>query len=282
MILKSRSDVPNFLSDGFNVTATEPWFKVKVEVVQSYLRAFVLNVSVRADEIVFIDLFAGSGLYSIGYQKEIFPGSSFAALSADLPITRWILCERDPESLRLLHRRSERYFKRKNIAILDHELQELPDKFMRMINPLKHHHSVAVFCLIDPFALDIPFALINSLSSQGFTFLIPFTLLLNERLDYQHYLKEHPEKLRKFLGTHNFERMLGVQSNVQFYNRLIRIYQNSMLVMGLNAALSVHKLTSRLMELPAYYVGLFTKQFSARDILQDLKSVEVMEFGMLE
>jgi three-Cys-motif partner protein len=278
LILKSQSDVPNFLSDGFNVTATEPWFKVKVEVIQSFLRAFVLNVSSRADEIVFIDLFAGSGLYSIGYQKEIFPGSSFAALSTDLPITQWIFCERDPESIRLLHRRSDRYFKRKNVTILDHELAELPDKFMRIINPLKHNHSVAVFCLVDPFALDIPLTLINSLSSLGFTFLIPFTFPLNERLDYRHYLREHPEKLRKFLGPHNFERMLGVQSNIQFYKRLVRIYQNSMLVMGLNTALSVHRLNSRMMDLPAYHIGLFTRQFSARTILEDVGSVELLEF----
>jgi three-Cys-motif partner protein len=278
LILKSQSDVPNFLSDGFNVTATEPWFKVKVEVIQSFLRAFVLNVSSKADEIIFIDLFAGNGLYSIGYQKEIFPGPSFAALATDLPITQWILCERDPESLRLLYRRSERYFKRKNITILDHELNELPDKFMRIINPLKHKHNVAVFCLVDPFALDIPLTLINSLSSYGFSFLFPFTFLLNERIDYRHYLREHPEKLRKFLGHHNFERMTGVQSNIQFYNRLVRIYQNSMLVMGLNTALSVHKLNSRLMDLPAYHIGLFTRQFSARTILEDLKGVEVLKW----
>jgi hypothetical protein len=34
--------------------------------------------------------------------------------------------------------------------------------------------------------------------------------------------------------------------------------------------LSMHKLESRLMELPAYYVGLFVKQFSAKAIQEDV------------
>ena len=63
--------------------------------------------------------------------------------------------------------------------------------------------------------------------------------------------------------------MNGVQNNVQFYKRIVRMYQNRMLVMGLNSALSVHKAESRLMNLPAYYTGLFSRQFSAKAIQED-------------
>lgn len=270
MNLKSPNDRSNFLSDGFSVTATEPWFKVKVEVIQSYLRAFVLNVSAKADEIVFVDLFSGSGLYSVGHQKEIFQGSSFASLSSDLPITQWILCEREPESLKLLHRRVDRFFARKNVSILDAELSYLPDKFRKIITPSKRGYTVAVFCLVDPFNFDVPLVTIDALASLGFNFLIPFTFMLNDRSNYQYYLREHPERLLRYLGINNFERMTGVQNNLQFYKRIVRMYQNRMLVLGLNTALSVHKVESRLMELPAYYIGLFSRQFSAKAIQEDV------------
>lgn len=269
MNLKSPNDRPNFLSDGYSVTATEPWFKVKVEVIQSYLRAFVMNVSAKVDEIVFVDLFCGGGLYCLGYQKEIFPGSSFTALSSDLPITQWLLCERDPESLKLLNRRVDRFFRRRNVMILDTALPHLPDKFRRLITSNKKGRKTAVFCLIDPFNFDMPITIIDALASLGFNFLVPFTFLLNDRSNYQHYLKEHPEKLLRYLGIHNFERMAGVQSNLQFYKRIVRMYQNRLLVMGLNVALSVHKAESRLMDLPGYYVALFTNQFSAKSIQED-------------
>ena len=269
MNLKSPNDRIFFLPDGFSVTATEPWFKVKVEVIQSYLRAFVMNVSAKADEIVFVDLFSGSGLYSLGYQKEIFPGSSLASLSSDLPITQWILCERDPESLKLLHHRVEHVFHRKNVVILDLELSQLTDKFRKIITPSKRGYTVAVFCLVDPFNFEIPLATIDSLASLGFNFLMPFTFMLNERSNYQYYLREHPERLLRYLGLNNFERLTGVQNNLQFYKRIVRLYQNRMLVMGLNTALSVHKADSKLMAVPAYYVGLFSRHFSAKSIQED-------------
>jgi three-Cys-motif partner protein len=267
--LKSPNDKAFFLPDGLSVTATEPWFKVKVEVIQSYLRAFVMNVSARADEIVFVDLFSGSGLYSIGYQKDIFPGSSLASLSSDLPITQWIFCERDPEALKLLHHRVDHFSHRKNVSILDAELPHLTDKFRRLITPTKRGYMVAVFCLVDPFNFEIPLATIDSLASLGFSFLMPFTFMLNERSNYHHYLHEHPERLLRYLGINNFERLAGVQNNVQFYKRIVRMYQNRMLVMGLNTALSVHKTESKLMDLPAYYIGLFSRQFSAKAIQED-------------
>ena len=282
MNLKTQTYVPNFLNDGYSVTATEPWFKVKVEVIQSYLRAFVLNVCSKADEIIFVDLFSGSGLYSIGYQKEIFPGSCLASLSTELPITQWIFCERDPESIKLLHRRVDHFFKRKNVVILDVELPELTDKFRRIITPSKRGHTVAVFCLVDPFAFDIPFSTLDSLASLGFSFLIPFTFMLNDRVNFQYYLREHPEKLKRYLGNHNFERMAGVHNNLQFYKRIVRMYQNSLLVMGLNTALSVHKVDSRLMELPAYHIGLFSKQFSSKAIQEDVNVSGQLQIDLFE
>jgi three-Cys-motif partner protein len=267
--LKSSNDAPIFLHDGSSVTATEPWFKVKVEVIQSYLRAFVMNVSARVDQIIFVDLFSGSGLYSVGYQKEIFPSPSFASLSSDLPIAQWILCERDDESLKLLHRRVDTFFHGKNVMILDMELSQLTDKFRRVITPSKRGYHVAVFCLVDPFNFEIPLTIIDSLAALGFSFLMPFTFAINDRQDYYHYLHEHPERLLRYLGINNLERMAGVQNNVQFYKRIVRMYQNRMLVMGLNSALSVHKAESRLMSLPAYYIGFFSRQFSAKAIQED-------------
>jgi three-Cys-motif partner protein len=280
--LKSPNDRSNFLADGLGVTATEPWFKVKVEVIQSYLRAFIMNTSARADEIIFVDLFSGNGLYSIGYQKEVFPGPALAALSSYLPITHWILCERDPESLKHLYRRVDQCVHRKNVLIFDLQLSQLTDKFRRTITPSKRGNKIAVFCLVDPFNFDIPLTTIDSLASLGFSFLMPFTFMLNERLNYSHYLRDHPERLQRYLGINNFERLSGVQSNIQFYKRVVRMYQNRMLVMGLSTALSVHKVESRLMEIPAYYIGLFARQFSAKAIQEDVNLNGQLQIELFE
>jgi three-Cys-motif partner protein len=280
--LKSPNDRSNFLSDGFGVTATEAWFKVKVEVIQSYLRAFVINVSVRADEILFVDLFTGNGVYSIGSHKEIFPGPAIASISSDLPISKWIVCERDPEAFTVLTKRIESLGSRKNVLVFDNALSHLPDKLNKTIFGAKQGRKIAVFCLIDPFNFEIPLAVVDSLASLGFSFLMPFTFVLNERVDHHYYLHEHPDKLLRYLGLNNFERLSGVQNNVQFYKRIVRMYQNRMMVMGLSTALSAHRLESRIMNIPAYYVGLFTRQLSAQNIQKEMNLAGQLELELFE
>ena len=196
MNLKSLNDRSKFLADGLGVTATEPWIKVKVEVIQSYLRAFIMNASARADEIIFVDLFSGNGLYSVGYQKEVFPGPSLAALSSDLPITHWILCERDPESLKLLHRRVEQFFYHKNVLIFDLQLSQLTDKFRRLITPSKRgkYRSQCFVLLIRSILMSRwQLSILWLHSASVFSCLLP--LCSTERFDHRHYLREHPERL---------------------------------------------------------------------------------------
>jgi hypothetical protein len=83
--LKSNASVPNFQSDGLTITAAESWFKVKVQLILSYSQAFIMNASPKSDELIFVDLFAGSGLFSVGHQKEIFPGPSLALSPVTYP-----------------------------------------------------------------------------------------------------------------------------------------------------------------------------------------------------
>ena len=273
--------LPSYPDDGFSVTAAEPWFKVKVQVIQSYLQAFMAKVAGRVDDIIFIDLFAGSGLYALGYQKEIFAGSSLASLSSGMPITKWIFCENDPEEVKALKIRVNRYFRTRNVLILEHSPEELIEKFRMYVPRNKGKYKVATLCLIDPFSLSIHFDTIRTLADQGFNFLMPFTFSLNNRLDYKYYLNEQRDKLAHFIGgSHEVERLSDVASNSQFYKRLVRIYQNNMLMLGLNTAMSMHKLDSGLMELPVYYMGLFSKQISTKSVQQDVQLGEVIQFEL--
>jgi hypothetical protein len=166
------------------------------------------------------------------------------------------------------------------VVIFDSPLDELMDKFRSYIPPSKVGHKVAVLCLVDPFSVEIPFTMIDKLAALGFSFLMPFTFMVNDRLNYRYYLHEHSEKFKKYMGAGNFERMKEVESNEQFYKRLVRLYQNSMMVTGLNSAVSVHKLDSKLMNLPAYSIGFFSRHFSTRAIQEDIKVSEHLQFEL--
>jgi three-Cys-motif partner protein len=277
--LKSRGTVPGFSDDGLSISAAEPWFKVKVQVLQSYLQAFIVNALSRADEVVLVDLFAGSGLYSCGHQKDIFPGTSLAAMKDALPFTRWIFCERDGDQLKALDTRLRRMFPTVNTEVI-HINPRDPDKFLSTIPTSIPGKRIAVIVLADSFSLELSLATVHKLAAMNCSLLIPFTFVLNSRMDCRYYDREQSDTLRRFVGESSVGRLKDLESNQHFYRRLVRLYNNNLLVAGLNAAMSTHKLESQMMDLPSYHIGFFSKQFSTRAILREVNSTEHLQYEL--
>jgi three-Cys-motif partner protein len=271
-----------FTDDGFSMTAAEPWIRDKTAIIGQYLSSFVYNLHSQVDEIVFVDLCAGNGLYSLGSKRQIFPASSLLALSLDLPIHRYVFCEQDNEESGILKIRINKYFRGKNVIQLEGRPEELIDRIKMYVPQSKGNYKVAVLCLCDPFSLDIPFQMIDKLKDVGFSFLIPFTFVLNEQLNYEYYLVEEREKLKRYLGSSNDVERLGkdVGSNQAFYKRLVRIYENNILALGLNASTSVHKIDSGLMEVPMYYTGLFSTRIATKAIMKDVEATRNVQFEL--
>lgn len=271
----------SFQDDGFVTTAAEPWFKVKVQLIQQYFESFITNVSGKVNDIVFVDLYAGSGLYSIGHQKQLFPSVALASLQYDLPVSKWIFCEQSSENAKALKVRVNKYFRGKNVVIFEAKPESLIDKFRSYIPQSKGAYKVAVFCVVDPFSMDIPFTTLDKLNDLGFSFLIPYTFSLGDRLDYNFYLNEEKERLNKYLGGfRDIEKLEDVKSNAEFYKKLVKIQQNNMLMLGLNTTLSVHKLSSGLMETPLYHIGFYSKQLLAKTVSGDIQKQASTQFQL--
>lgn len=281
----SQNTSPDFYSsfrdDSFVTTAAEPWFKVKVQLIQQYFESFIANVSGKVHEIVFVDLYAGSGLYSIGHQKELFPTTALMALQYDLPVSKWIFCEQSAENARALKIRVNKNFRGKNVVIFESKPEQLLEKFRTYIPPSKPGHKIAVFCVVDPFSMEIPFTTLDRLNDLGFSFLIPYTFPLTNRLDYSFYLTQQPEKLRKYLGGFkDIEQLQGVTSNMAFYKKLVKLQQTNMLMLGLNTTLSVHRLHSGLMDMPMYYMGFYSKQLAVKTVSGDVQKRTSQQFQL--
>lgn len=273
-----------FPDDGFSVTAAEPWIKAKTSIIQQYVSSFAGTLAGKADDIVFIDLFAGNGIYSLGARTELFAAPALMALSQEVPITKFIFCEREEEQLRILKIRVNKNFKKKNVLLLDGKPQDVISKFTHYVPRSKGSYKVAVFCLCDSFSFDLHFETILQLADQGFNFLIPFTFALNDRLNYRFYLKENREKLKTFLAGEDDVKRLekDVDSNHQFYKRLVQIYQSNMLALGYNLSVSTHKADSGLMELPSYQIGFFSKQISTKTIQHDVEATRHQQFELFQ
>jgi three-Cys-motif partner protein len=174
--------------------------------------------------------YSGSGLYSIGHQKQLFPSAALASLQYELPVSKWIFCEQSSENAKALKIRVNKYFRGKNVVIFESKPEQLIDKFRTYVPQSKGAYKVAVFCLVDPFSIDIPFTTIDKLNDLGFSFLIPYTFSLGGRLDYNFYIKEQRDRLKKYLGGfQDIEKLEDVKSNFEFYKKLVKIQQNNML-----------------------------------------------------
>ncbi|MFN3839635.1 MAG: three-Cys-motif partner protein TcmP [Cyclobacteriaceae bacterium] len=264
--------LPYFPDDGFVTTAAEPWFKVKVQRIQQYLDAFTANMAPLVKEVIVVDLFAGSGLYSIGQQREKVASTALASLGRELPIAKWIFCERDPESVNVLKIRVKRYFRDRNVFIFDDPIERLPEKLAFYVPQSGAGYRVAVFCVVDSFSIEVPFTFIDRLQQMGFSFIIPFTFCINEQHNYRFYLENQREKLKKFMGGfQDVESLDKAQSNLEFYKRLVQLYQNNMLVIGLNSSLDVQRIDSGLMELPIYYMGLFSRHPIVKSVQREVQ-----------
>lgn len=271
----------SFQDDGFVTTAAEPWLKVKVQLIQKYFESFINNVSGKVNNIVFVDLYSGSGLYSIGHQKQLFPSAALASLQYEAPVSKWIFCEQSSENAKALKVRVNKYFRGKNVVIFESKPEHLIDKFRSYVPQTKGDYKVAVFCLVDPFSIDIPFTTIDKLNDLGFSFLIPYTFSLAGRLDYNFYLTDQRERLNKYLGGfRDIEKLAEVKTNQEFYKKLVKIQQTNMLMLGLNTTLSVHKMNSGLMDMPFYQMGFYSKQLSAKVISTDIQKQSTPQFQL--
>lgn len=267
--------------DGLSVTAAEPWLKGKMAIIQQYLASFVGSVAGKADDIIFIDLFAGSGVYSLGARREFFYGPSLMSLSLGLPISKYIFCEKNHDQAHILKIRINKKFRGRNVVLLEGKPEELIDKFKMYIPVSTSRHRVAVFCLCDPFSIDLDFATLTKLADLDFNFLIPFTFALNDRLNAKHYSKENRDKLNRYLGiVADHHQLDAIDSNVQFYKRLVQLYENNMLSLGLNTAITTHKVDSGLMDLPTYSIGFFSKNYSTKSIENDVRAMRHVQIDL--
>lgn len=272
-----------FPNDGLPTIAAESWVRHKINVIGQYLSSFAGQLAGKVDDIIFVDLYAGNGLYSLGARKELFPSAALKSLSLDTPLTKFVFCEKDADRLSTLKIRVNKYYRNKQVILLDGKPEDNINRFDLYVPPTKGSYRSAVVCLCDPFSLEMPFDCIRQLAEKGFSFLMPFTFALNDRVNYEFYLVENRERLRKFLGTDNLERIeKDVDSNMTFYKKLVQIYQNNLLSLGFNASTSAHKLDSGLMELPVYYMGFYSKNVSTRDVQEDVEATHHVQFDLFD
>ncbi|MCB0488618.1 MAG: three-Cys-motif partner protein TcmP [Cyclobacteriaceae bacterium] len=267
--------------DDLVVTTGEPWVRQKVQLIRQHLIAFTTALANQVDEIIVLDLFAKNGLYCLGAKREIFSGIPIMSLQEDLPITRYVFCENDPEQFKALKVRVNKYFREKNAVLMNGRPDELVDKLKMYIPESRRSHRVATLCIADSFSLEPSFELIKSFSEYGFTFLVPLTFHLGAKINHRFYLNRERLKVNQFLGAGDSDHSdWNTDNNLLFYKQLVGKWENRVSELGFDFSSTTQRLDSGLMEIPTYQMCLLSSKYSSKAIQTDALSGSNIQFAL--
>jgi three-Cys-motif partner protein len=245
--------------DGLITTPIGRWALDKYRLVSLYSRLFSTGMKNKWPNRVYIDLCAGSGFSQIEGTGQLCYGSPLLAMSVPHPFNRYILCERDEDSLNALHQRVHRLFPTREVRFV---LGQHDEKIREVAKEIPQGNSVLSFCFIDPFDLSIKFSTIRYLSKYRLDFLLVLMLNADAHRNVKAYTSITNHKIDDFLGLPDWrQRWQAEEKNgTPFARFLAETFSKQMETLG-HLAVPFHKmkLIRSDTNLPLYRLALFSK-----------------------
>ena len=260
--MKKFDPVIEAKDDGNVISEVREWSLEKYNLVGSYCNIFTSGMFYKWDQLVYIDLFAGSGYSRIKESGKIFYGSPLIAMSIPNPFTKYIFCEKDPKLFNSLAIRIERDFSHLNYELIPGDANENISKILKAIPPFDKNNTLLPFCFVDPFSLRIKFSTIRSLGNNLMDFLILLALNMDGKRNLEIYLKEENRRIEEFLGIKDWKEKFDkdkIKNKTNFVKFLADIYQSNMAGLGYQKHKNMHLIRSNDKNLPLYYLAFFSK-----------------------
>lgn len=264
-------------NDGFAIPEIEQWNVEKYRLIGKYIETFTQSMRARSEDMIYVDLTAGSGINRVKETGDIILGSPLIALSNPISFSKYIFCERETELVQALKIRINKQFRRKNVVIFGRDVNIMTDKFSFYIPKNDGKYKVSGICLIDAFSLDIHFDAIKALAALGLNFLLVMSMPMNEYQNFDYYNTEKKESLKKFMGAslEKLDGLEGVTNNELYFRYLVKNYKLRIEQLGYKTTGSFQPITSKQMELPFYYLGYFAQNHSAEKMWKQVQKSTV-------
>jgi len=208
--------------------------------------------------LVYIDLFSGSGYAKIKGSNQIVYGSPLIALSIPVPFTKYILCEKDEELADALKTRVGRDFGDKDITLFKGDANEIVDDIKNALPRFSRESGMLSFCFVDPYSLNLHFETIKKLGNLKMDFLILLALHMDANRNYKSYLEKENDKIDLFIADTGW-RTAKVESNESFVRFLAEHFKKNMQELGYKVTGTFQQIRSDAKNLPLYYLAFFSK-----------------------
>ncbi len=261
--------------DGLYTPEVRQWSLKKYKLVGSYCDIFTAGMKNKWGQLVYIDLFAGAGHAQIKESKKIYKSSALIAMSIPNLFSKYILCEKNEECCIALEKRIKNQNRNINYQIINGDSNTNYDEIIKALPKYSKGNTVLSFCFVDPFSLNLNFAIIKSLGQGIVDFLILQALYMDANRNFDLYIEEQNNRISEYLGIPNWREEFdknGLRNKSDFVKFLSEQYQNQMNKLGYQMDKKMHLIESNEKRLPLYYLTFYSKNKRGVDFFSKVES----------
>lgn len=248
------------------------WAKEKYNLVGQYCHVFTKSMRKKWNNLVYIDLFTGSGYARIRETKKIVKNSALISLSIPFPFTKYIFCEKDEVKYNALINRVRRDYGFFNVEVLNGDCNLIVDDIIKLIPEPSKKNTVLCFCFVDPYSLNLNFSTIRKLSKYKIDFLILLALGMAARRNQQNYLNEENNSVDLFLDNTNWRKNVNLNiSPNDFLKFLADEYKKNMLNLNFQKDVIYHEVRSSDKNLSLYHLAFFSRDELGNHICKEVQ-----------
>lgn len=271
--------------DSLNIQLVGHWAEEKYKLVGLYSNIFTKSMRNTWENLVYIDLFSGSGYSKIRNSKRIIKSSPLISLSLPFNFSKYIFCEEDLEKANSLNERIKRSYVGIDYELIVGDTNKNIDLIISKIPQYSKSSKVLTFCFVDIYSLkNLHFQTVKKLSKFALDFLILLPLGMDARRNFNYYLDKKIKIVDLYLSDTLWrEKFLNKYrpTNHSFIQFISEEYKKKLLSLGYLEPERYHEIRSTDRNLPLYHLAFFSKHKLANTFWNSVSKYSTDELSFL-
>jgi len=153
-------------------------------------RIFATGMRKKWPQLAYIGLYSGAGRAKLEHTGEIVETTAMSALRLPDPFTKYIFVDSDEGCTGALASRLAESHLQRNVSILHGDVHEVVPLVRGALPQFGPGKGLLSFCFVDPFAADIRFETLRTLSAFRMDFLILLMVGWDARVNFRQYYND--------------------------------------------------------------------------------------------
>jgi three-Cys-motif partner protein len=186
----------------------------KIKRHNYYAALFACSMAGKWQHRVYIGLYAGAGRAVIKGSGHLVETSAVAVIRQDCPFTKYIFVDDDPRCISALGERIAAISSRRDVELIESSVNSAIDRVEAAMPKFGsgHGEGLLALCFVDPFRVDLDFAVIRRLSRFKIDFLVMLPFGYDLRRNLRRYLDDNADdRVAALIDHRNWRRAWRAQ-----------------------------------------------------------------------